>query len=144
VDDNEIVKSHPEEQYPMIMAMGMQGAFDTWDGGIGATWGASEPSNTFLSFVWEHGCWQYATINETPANVSLLDAMVRWVTLERFEVNESNKTEGVETAPGGNSENEFQRMRNLTEGWQDKIIASHLKNMDTWQTRYTTIWKSLE
>jgi hypothetical protein len=125
----------------------MQGALDTWDGGIGATGGASEQAKScwyLLSFVLEHGCWQYVTIDETPAFFSVLDATERQVTLERLEAHESRKTLGVETAPDSNSDREFWRMRKLMEGWQDNISSSHLRKKDAWQAFNITIWKSLE
>jgi hypothetical protein len=145
VDDTDIVQSDPEEQNPMATAVRMQGSLDTWDGGIGAIGGASEPESFWymLSFVWEHGCWRYATIDETPANVSVLDATGIRVTLERLEAHESRKTLGVETAPDGNSDREFQIMCKLTEGWRDKKRASHLQKMDAWQALNTKIWNSL-
>jgi hypothetical protein len=58
VDNTYIVQPNPEEQDPMATSLRMQGAMDTWDGGIGATEGASELATPFwylLSCVWEHG-----------------------------------------------------------------------------------------
>jgi hypothetical protein len=74
----------------------------------------------------------------------VLDATERRVTLERLEARESRGKIGVETAPRGNSDREFERMCKLPEGWRDKIRASHLQKADAWQVLNTTIWKSLE
>jgi hypothetical protein len=120
VDDTDIVQYDTEEQDPTATSVWMQGALDTWDGGKEETGGASEPAKSFwylLSCVWEHGCWFYATIDETPANVSVWDATGRRVMLECLEARESRKILGVESAPNGNSDREFRRMCKLTEGW---------------------------
>jgi hypothetical protein len=46
--------------------------------------------------------------------------------------------------PSGNIDQEFRGMCKLTEGWRDKIRASHLRKTDAWQALNTMIWKSLQ
>jgi hypothetical protein len=46
MDDTDIAQSDPEEQDPTATAARLQCALDTWDGGIGATGGASEPAKS--------------------------------------------------------------------------------------------------
>jgi hypothetical protein len=138
VDDIDIVESYYDNEGTQAMAMRMQGDIATWEGEKGATGGASEPAKSsgyLLSFIWEHGCLRYATIADTPANVSVLDASGRRVTLTarsalRLEAHETRNTLGVKTAPDGKNDREFQRMLALTEGWRDKIRASLLRKTD--------------
>jgi hypothetical protein len=109
-DDTDIVESDNDNDGPQATAMRVQGVLDTWDVGIGETGGASEPAKScwyLLSFISEHGCWRYATIAETPSNVSVLDASGLRVTLERLEAHEARNTLGVEMASDGNSDRNF-------------------------------------
>jgi hypothetical protein len=95
MDDTDIVQSDPEEQDPLATEVRMQGALVIWDRGMGATGGALEPAQSFwylLSFAREHGCWRYVTIDETPANVSVLGATGGRVTLKRLEAHGSHNT----------------------------------------------------
>jgi hypothetical protein len=52
----------------------MQSDMDTWEGGIRVIGGALEPRISFwylLSFFCDEGIWRYATVEETPADVSV-------------------------------------------------------------------------
>jgi hypothetical protein len=51
VDDTYIVESENANEGPHVTAVRMQGGLDIWDGGIGATGGASQPAKSFWYLV---------------------------------------------------------------------------------------------
>jgi hypothetical protein len=145
-------RQHTREPYPTprrtnVNAVRMQGSLESWDGSLVASGEALEPSKSFwylLSFEWQHGCWRYTPVKESPAKLTLKDSEGVPVELTRLEAHESRKTLGVKTAPDGSSDAEFDHLLALTESWRDKVRAIHLRKLDVWQALHSTIWMSLK
>jgi hypothetical protein len=58
------------------VAAALQKSLDLWEGGIRATGSAIEPDKSFwylIDFVWHQGKWTYATIDDCPAELTVLD-----------------------------------------------------------------------
>jgi hypothetical protein len=74
VDDTDTIQSEQDTQDPTTVSQRMQSGMDTWEGGIRVMGGALEPRKSFwylLSFFWDEGVWRYATVDETPADISV-------------------------------------------------------------------------
>jgi hypothetical protein len=130
------------------MAQRMQSGMDTWEGCIIVTGGALEPRKSFwylLSFFWDEGVWRYATVKETRADISVRNQNGEQIKLDRLEASESRITLGVETAPDGNSEEEYKKLLAASKKWSAQIKRGRLTKHDAWHAMSSsTIWKTFE
>jgi hypothetical protein len=106
VDDTDIIHSGQPGEPFQVLAIHMQSAMDTWEGGIRDAGGALEPEKSFwylVRFCWKNGQWAYVPKEDTPALLSVRNHTGDRVELERLEVTEARKTLGVKTAPTGDN-----------------------------------------
>ena len=148
VDDADLVVTAEgaNDDYEAV-AQQMQKAMDEWEGGIRATGGAVEPSKThwyLIDFRWTNGDWRYATPEETPAFLTVLNCKGERLPLERLASDDAQRTLGVRQAPDGNNEAQFQYMVGVAKEWADNIRTGHLPRRLTWQSLNTAILKTLE
>ena len=77
VDDSNVVHSREmtdTTEDTMALVQEMQQVVDTWEGGLRASGGALAPSKSYWSlthFTIENNKWRYATIEETPGNITI-------------------------------------------------------------------------
>jgi hypothetical protein len=64
----------------------------------------------FVILFWDEGVWRYVTVEETPAGISVRSQHGERIKLDRLEASELRLTLGVETAPDGNSEEEYKKL----------------------------------
>jgi hypothetical protein len=147
VDDTNIIQSGQPGESFQVLAMRMQSAMDTWEGGLQATGGALEPEKSLwylIQFCLKNGQWAYVSNEDTPASISVRNHAGDRVELERLEVIEARKTLGVNTAPTGDNTAQFDHMLEASQKWAAQIKASNLRQMDAWLALRSTIWKNLE
>jgi hypothetical protein len=147
VDDTDIIQSGQPGETFQVMAMRMQAAMDTWEGGLRATGGALEPEKSFwylIRFCWKNGQWAYVSNEDTLASTSYRNHAGDRVELESLEVTEARKILGVKTAPTGDNTAQFEHMLEASQKWAAQIKASNLRQTDAWLALRSTIWKTLE
>ena len=148
VDDADLVTTAKDndENYQVVVEKA-QGSLTAWDGGICATGGAIEPTKShwyLITFKWQNGDWKYASIEETPADISVKDCNGEISNLERLEVWEAQRTLGVRIAPDGNNIEEAKFLQMKTEEWADKLRTGHIPRRLAWMSMLTTIIKSIQ
>jgi hypothetical protein len=80
------------------VAAALQKSLDLWEGGIRATGGAIELDKSFwylIDFVWHQGKWTYATIDDCPAELTVLDLKGVRKVLQRLPVSHAERTLGI-------------------------------------------------
>ena len=147
VDDTDLVTTSkdPNATYEDVAEL-MQGALTAWEGGIRATGGAIEPEKShwyLIDFVWHHGKWRYATVEETPAEISVKDCNGKVSNLQRLSVSEAKRTLGVRIAPDGNNGAEMKFLKSRVDDWAERIRTGHLPRHISWQSMNTTIMRSI-
>jgi hypothetical protein len=144
VDDTDII-AHLKDGQDAAVAQ-MQRSLDLWSGGLATTGGQLEPLKTFwynISFIWSNGSWRYASKQEVPTSLTMLNSDGSRSTLEQVEVWEGRRTLGVRLAPDGNNQAEFVHLREQCNQWADKIRSGMLPKRYTWQAFTTTILSKL-
>jgi hypothetical protein len=125
----------------------MQGAVDAWNGGVRVTGGALSPSKSFwylIDFQWSNGEFKYASIEESPATISVVGENGVRQELERLSPKEARRTLGVYLAPDGNNEAQYQQLLQEAKKWADCVRTGHLPRRLAWQSMTTAIMKTLE
>lgn len=148
VDDTDLL-SVPDDQNAEFMqvARQMQDALTAWEGGIRATGGAIVPEKShwyLVDFVWTNGLWRYASIEETPASISVRDSDGNVKVLSRLSTSEAQRTLGVRLAPDGNNIAEFEELLEKARTWADAIRAGHLPRNLVWESMNTTVLQSIQ
>jgi hypothetical protein len=146
-DDTDIIQPGQPGGTFKVLAMCMQAAMDTWEGGLRATGGSLEPEKSFgylIRFCWKNGQWAYVSNEDTPASISVRNHAGDRVELERLEVTEAQKTLGVKTSPTGDNMAQFEHMLDASQKWAAQIKAINLRQMDYWLVLRSTIWNTLE
>jgi hypothetical protein len=64
--------------------------------------------------------------------------------LDRLKASESRLTLGVDTAPDGNSDEEYKKLLAASKKWSVNIKAGQLTKHDAWHAMSSTIWKTFE
>jgi hypothetical protein len=145
VDDTDIITYNNDFSPGQVMEK-IQQNINLWTGGLSTTGGQLEPSKTYwynIQFLWNQGRWKYATIQETPGNVTTTDAQGNRVVLERVEVQEARRTLGVRIAPDGNNGEEFRYLKEQADDWADRIRSGLIPRTYTWQAFSSTILAKL-
>ena len=91
----------------------MQQGLDTWEGLLKAMGGALVPDKSFwylIDFKWKEGKWWYATEDETPAILSMLDKDRVQHVITCLSSSEAHKSLGVCSAPDGNNHAQVEYM----------------------------------
>jgi hypothetical protein len=94
-----------------------------------------------LSFFGDEGVWRYATVEETPADISVRNQRIM---LDRLESSESRLTLGVVTEPDGNSEEEYKKFLAASKKWSAQIKSGRLTKHDAWHAMSSTMRKTFE
>jgi hypothetical protein len=142
VDDTDIIQSGQPGEPFQVLAIRMQAAMDTWEGGLRETGGALEPEKSFwylILFCWNNGQWDYVSNKDKPASISVRNHAGDRVELERLEVTEARKTLVVNTAPTGENTAQFEHMLEASQKWAAQIQTSTLRQMDAWLAIRSTI-----
>jgi hypothetical protein len=146
VDDTDLVTTGKRGNFEFI-AKEAQEALTAWEGGIRATGGAIVPEKShwyLIDFVWKNGNWKYATIEETPASISVRDCHGAIKQLERLPIAEARRTLGVRLAPDGNNQAEFENLCEKAKSWADNVRTGHLPRHLVWQSMNTTLLPSIK
>ena len=117
------------------IATEMQQGLDLWEGLLKVMGGALVPAKSFwylIDFQWKEGRWHYATDDETPATLSMLDHNGVWHVLTRLSISEAQCSLGVCSAPNGNHCDQVNYMQEVAEEWSDKLHAGHLTRPEAW------------
>ena len=125
----------------------MQSALTAWEGGIRATGGSivTEKSHWYeIDFVWANGNWKFASVNKTPASISVKDSDGQTKVLQRLSSNEARRTLGVRLAPDGNNESEFEELKDKACLWADAVRSGHLPRRLVWESLNTTVLRSIQ
>jgi hypothetical protein len=80
--------------------------------------------------VWIQGIWRYATVAETPSAVSVLNAVVNRMAVDRLEVSNEQIILAGSTAPDGNSTAEYERLLGESQKWASQVKEGNLRKMD--------------
>jgi hypothetical protein len=115
VDDTDIIQSGQPGEPFQVLAIRMQSAMDTWEGGLRAT--AEKSCCYLIRFCWKNGQWAYVSNEYTPASLSVRNHAGDRVELERLEVTEARKTLGVKTSPTGDNTAQFEHMLKASQKW---------------------------
>ena len=126
----------------------MQQVVDTWEGGLRASGGALVPTKSYwflIHFVFERSRWRYASIAETPGNITIrnIPGTAR-VELERLEVQEARETLGVFIAMDGNQTAQTQALWEKATIWADKVRTGKFSQAEAWFSLQYCVMKSLE
>ena len=104
-----------------------------------------EKSHWYLvNFKWENDTWRYATIEEAPAELYVLDFTGHHKRIERLAVHEAQQTLRVRLAPDGNSTLEIEYLLGKAKEWGDRIRTGHLPRHLVWESLQTTILRTLQ
>jgi hypothetical protein len=151
VDDSDVVHSLANTNMPedtRALVKEMQKVVDTWEGGIRASGGALVPSKSYwflIHFIFEKNQWRYASIDETPGNITIRDTSgAERVELERLEVDEARETLGVFIAMDGNQEDQTQSLWEKANKWADQVRTGRFSHAEAWFSLQYCIMKSLE
>ena len=129
------------------VAASLQQSLDLWEGGIRATGGAIEPDKSFwylIDFVWTKGTWRYATEDDCPAQLTVLDLNGIRKTLKRLHPSQAERTLGVRLAPDGSWQAEFEYLLAQGKKWADNTRAARLPRHLVRQSMASTIMKTME
>jgi hypothetical protein len=149
VDDTDIIHSgvSPEVAGEDV-AKEMQDVVDRWEGGIRASGGALVPKKShwyMIDFIWTGEKWRYKTIEEIPAELSVVDTDGKSrVKLTRHEVTHAEETLGVKLSMDGNNADEKRMLRKKAEEFADQMRTGSLDKNDVWFAITATIMKTLE
>ena len=148
VDDADLVETAKSMVATFLeVATQLQNSLSAWEGGLRATDGAIVPEKShwyLIDFVWKDGCWEYASVEETPAGIQVRDCNGTVKLLERLPVFEARRTLGIRLAPDGNNDAEVKFLRERTLEWADCIRMGHLPRRLVWELMQTTILKSIQ
>ena len=148
VDDTDLCCSSLDETAtPTKVAEDLQKALDIWEGTLHATGGAIGPPKTkwwAISFAWDAGDWSYATIEDSPATLSVRDPHGVQTQLERLPAHQAIRMLGVRLAPDGNNDAEVAYLRSKAKDWAERIRNGHLPNRLAWQSLQSSILRTLQ
>jgi hypothetical protein len=148
VDDTDLFASLDQSDATgSDVAAALQKSLDLWEGGIRATGSAIELDKSFwylIDFVWHQGKWTYATIDDCPAELTVLDLKGVRKVLQRLPVSHAECTLDIHLAPDGSWNEEFKYLLAHAEKWADNIRSAHLPQHLVRQSMLTTIMKTLE
>ena len=119
---------------------------DHWNGGLRTTGGALDPKKThwyLLDFLWRHGIWSYAGLDNNN-KLTMLDPDDNRVDLQQLPVHIGMRTLGVILAPDGNNKDQLAALLDKAEQWADLISTGHLDRKEAWRALNSTILKALE
>ena len=126
----------------------LQQSIDHWEGGLKATGGAINPSDTWvfpINFVFDDkGDWKYDSVENIGAEFSVLDCNNVRTTLDQHEASVGKSTLGVYLAPNGNNNAAVEYLVGKAKAWRDLIRAGHLERREAWQAVESTIMKTVE
>ena len=128
------------------VALQMQRSLDHWEGGFRATGGAIAPEKShwyLIDFCWHHGSWRYASEEQSPGSLTVLDSSGQRQTLERLPPDSARRTLGVRLAPDGNNHAEVTYLHSCASEWKERIRTGHLPRQLAWQALTTTILPKL-
>ena len=97
---------------------------DTWEDLLKATGSALVPDKSFwylINFKWKEGKWRYATEDETPAVLSVLDKDGVRHLLTHLSSLEAHRYLGVCSAPEVNNQAQVDFMWTVAEEWSDEL-----------------------
>ena len=112
-----------------------------------ATGGALRADKSYwylVHFQWKGDKWQYASIADTPGDLSVRDADGSRVTLERLEPSEARETIGVFLAMDGSQDTQMAELLKKTQEFADCIRAGYVSAVEAKMAVETTIAKTLE
>jgi hypothetical protein len=155
VDDSDMVHSSQANITPddtdmetTALVHEMQQVVDTWEGGLRASGGALVPAKSYwflIHFIFERNGWRYASIAETPGNITIRDIPgTGRVELERLEVQEARETLGVFIAMDGNQKAQTQALWEKAVTWADKVRTGRFTHAEAWFSLQFCVMKSLE
>jgi hypothetical protein len=129
------------------VAITMQHALTTWEGGLRATGGALEPSKTFwygIDFRWTGADWRYKRASEIPFTLEAKNPSGDLVNVERVEVTEARRTLGVRLAPNGGNQVELNYLKAEASRWANLLMSGHLGKQLSWQSLAATMRPKLQ
>ena len=127
----------------------LQQSIDQCEGGLKATGGAVNPSDTFMfliNFVFDHnGNWTYESVDNIGAEFSVIEDCnnVR-TTLDQHEASVGKSILGVYLVPDENNQAIVEHLVGKSKAWWDLIRAGHLEREESWQALESTIIKIVE
>ncbi len=149
VDDTDLIQTSKDgTETGDEMREQMQAGVNTWEGIIDATGGALavEKSRWWLiDFIWdEKGNYRYATIEDTPGQLTVKDWDGIVKPIQRMEPTEAYETLGLWMAPDGNLDEQFDRLLTMVKRWSDRIRTSYLRKHDAAYALKVTVLKKIE
>ena len=124
----------------------MQQALNSWEEGLRLTGGALAPDKCcwyLIDFVWEDGCWRYATMVERLAALTALNNKGERITIKRLDVTQSQRALGVRGAPDGTFFDELEYLKEKAQEWAEQIRVGFLDRATVLQAFHTTIMRTL-
>ena len=149
VDDTDLIQTSKDgtETGAEILEQ-MQEGVNMWEGIIDATGGALavEKSRWWLiDFIWDdRGNYRYATIDDTPGQLTVRDWDGIVKPIQRMEPTEAYETLGLWMAPDGNLDEQFDRLLTMVKQWSDRIRTSFLRKHDAAYALKVTVLKKIE
>ena len=151
VDDHDnIVTEDTNSELPMAeeVTKQMQESFDTWQALLHATGGAlvADKSNwTMIHFKWnKDGTFYYASQEQSPGEVSMLDASGQRKQLKRLEPTVGDRMLGVRLSADGKDPEELEFRIEQASKWSKALISGHLPRHLVWQDLQSVAMKQLE
>jgi len=145
VDDTDIIQSTLED-HPEKARAQLQQAIDTWEFSLKATCGALVPEKTvwwLVSFNWDGTSWRYASLQDSPGELTVKDLNNNRKVITRLEPNQAYETLGVFLAPDGKLDQQFEKMKKAATTWADSLRTGCISRNEAWLALQSTILRTL-
>ena len=149
VDDSDIIAGLNNSNDPETTVNKMQRVIDCWEGVAKTTGGALEPSKSWwylIHFQWNDGKWKYGNLsNVLNDTLTARDKNNNRVELQYLPSDKAQTMLGVELAPDGNNDLQFQTLLQKAKDNAELIRTSgHLLHSEAWIALTTMAIKSIE
>jgi len=97
-----------------------------------------------VDFAWKNGAWQYASIQNTPAELHVQDANGTFSPIKCLPVTKAHRTLVVRLAPNGNNKEEYNYLCSQAQSWQEQVCTGHLPRHLAWQALQSSLLPKLK